>query len=146
VAAAAFRHFRASPYSDWAYVATDSGLLPLIARHGLLPQLQLDALPEGTLRIYRSVAGRQSQQTPALLRFPWPDEASIDPLDGGSADDAGHIRHNAWFTSLLPSPTEIDIQDDEDWLPIEEFSRSLEVASAISKAAAAAAFDDGVGF
>src|ERR1700694_1016650 len=58
-AAASFRHFRASPYNDWAYCVTDGGLLPLIAHHGFLPQLQLENAPEGHIRFYRVPEGHQ---------------------------------------------------------------------------------------
>ena len=141
-AAAAFRHFGASPFSDWAYAVADSGLLPLIAQHGLLPQLQLESLPAGLIRFYRSPEDHQNPQTPVLLRVPWPDEAKIDPDSAIETNDDGQMRHEVWFTASLPLPVEIDLHVGDGWMPIEEFARSLEAANELSRLADSLAASD----
>jgi hypothetical protein len=136
LAAASFRHFHASPYNDWAYCATDGGLLTLIARHGLLPQLQLDAAPPETIRFFRSPEGCQTPQTPVLLRFPWPNEAQYEEGTSVDTDSEGFVHHNVWLTAQIPHPLEIDLQLDEEWIPMDAVDHSLQVTAEIARLAA----------
>jgi hypothetical protein len=141
-AAAAFRHFEAAPFSDWAYVVADSSLLPLIARQGLLPQLShgnLAAAAIGStsaIRFYRSPVGITTPKTPFLLRFPFPNDARPDPNAPVISNEAGEIAHNIWFTLSAPQPVEIDFQDGDEWLSIQELAPSLDVIAEITDLAA----------
>ena len=136
-AAASFRHFHASPFEDWAYMATDLGLVPLIARHGLLPQLQLEHVAADHIRFYRSAEGRRNVQSPLLLRFPLPADRQIDEEHGEQQiDEDGRVHHNVWLTATPPAPIEIDILAGEDWIPVEEFIRSLLVTTELAGLAA----------
>lgn len=135
-AAAAFRHFHASPFSDWAYIAADSALITPIATHGLLPHIQLADLPPNTIRFYRTPEACKSIATPAVLRFPWPDQASPAPEAIATSDEEGRTFTNVWLTSTLPLPIEIDLQVGEQWIAVEEVAHSLSVAAEVARLAA----------
>src|SRR5580704_13783609 len=69
-ARAAFEHFRAATFADWAYTLIEPGLIPSIDQHGLLPVYNLMA-PDA-IRCWRSPAGLYHPTETTLIRFPWP--------------------------------------------------------------------------